>query len=170
MLYEFARRTNDLPDGIDRFKTFKSERVIDALQQASDYWFGGRKVCRWRRAKSNVITLLCDSEPGNFIGTLMDNTETTAPNMVNIDSITNTEDLWVLESYKGIIQVRNDLRGTHPTLSHPGWKILYHHPEQANPMPFDFFAFENQEYDEWEEDWKNQRKKEIEQIIATPTP
>lgn len=169
MLYKFALRTNDLPDRIDRFKTFKSGRVIDALQQASDHWFGGRKVCRWRRAKSNVITLLCDSEPGNVINILIDNTETTAPDMVNINSITNAEDLWVLESYKGIIQVRNDLSGTHPNLSHPGWKILYHHPAEKNPLPFDFWAFDNKEYDEWEEDWKNQRRKEIEQIIPTST-
>ena len=166
MLYEFARRTSNLPEWIDRTKTFNSQQVIDALQQASNYWFDGRKVQTWMRSKSYVITLLCGSGSSNVIGTLMDHTKTTALNMLDINSLTNKEDLWVLQSYKGIIQIRNDLRGTHPNLSHPDWRILYHHPEQANPIPFDFWAFDNQKYDDWEEDWKNQRRKEIELVIA----
>ena len=75
MLYKFARRTNNLPDGIDRARTFESDQIIDALQQASDYWFGGRKVDNWLRDKNNVTTLLCGSGEGNVIGTLMNYTE-----------------------------------------------------------------------------------------------
>lgn len=75
MSYKFARRTNNLPDGIDRAKTFESDQIIDALQQASDYWFNGRKVDTWLKDKNDVTTLLCGWGQGNVIGTLMDNTE-----------------------------------------------------------------------------------------------
>jgi hypothetical protein len=45
---------------------------MEALQIASDYWFGGEKVFDWQKDRNNVVTLLSSSSNGNVIGTLMD--------------------------------------------------------------------------------------------------
>lgn len=71
MNYQFTRRTTDLPDGIERTKTFEADSFIESLQMASDYWFNQQKVADWQGDKNGVITLLSASQSGNVIGTLM---------------------------------------------------------------------------------------------------
>jgi|GEM_PF-5096136 len=67
--YQFIRRTLNLPDGIERSKTFEAEDYMSALQSASDYWFRGSKVADYQGSQNHVVTLL-DPE-GYAIGTLM---------------------------------------------------------------------------------------------------
>ena len=75
--YTFARRTSDLPDGIDWKRTFEAPTYNQALQMASDYWFGGQDVTDSHRDSNGVITLLTPAPGqkgwgGNVIGTVMD--------------------------------------------------------------------------------------------------
>jgi len=75
--YTFARRTHDLPDGIDGKKTFEAPTYNQALQMASDYWFHGQDVTDSTRDSNGVITLLSAAPGqqgwgGNVIGTLME--------------------------------------------------------------------------------------------------
>lgn len=44
MKYTFVRRTTDLPEGIDRKKSFEAATYIEALQQSSEYWFNNKTV------------------------------------------------------------------------------------------------------------------------------
>jgi len=67
--YQFIRRTLNLPDGIERSKSFEAEDYMSALQSASDYWFKGSKVADYQGSQNKVVTLL-DHE-GYAIGTLM---------------------------------------------------------------------------------------------------
>jgi len=67
--YQFIRRTLNLPEGIERSKSFEAEDYLSALQSASDYWFGRSKVADYQGSQNNVVTLL-DPE-GDAIGTLM---------------------------------------------------------------------------------------------------
>ena len=75
--FTFARRTHDLPDGIDGKRTFEAPDRRTALQQASNYWFSGVEVGDTLTDSNGVITLL-DTAPsqtawgGNVIGTLME--------------------------------------------------------------------------------------------------
>ncbi len=72
MKYAFKRRTYDLPEGIEAKKTFDANSYMEALQQASNYWFDGKKVTDIQRDSSDVITLLSNRQSSNVIGTLMD--------------------------------------------------------------------------------------------------
>jgi hypothetical protein len=75
--FTFARRTLDLPDGIDGKRTFEADSYNEALQMASDYWFHGAKVGDTLVDSNGVVTLLekgtatQTSWGGNVIGTLM---------------------------------------------------------------------------------------------------
>lgn len=71
MEYTFLRRTTNLPDGVDRKKTFNCSCYLEALQEASNYWFNGAEVVDWQ-TDSNVVTLLSNSKNGNVIGTVVD--------------------------------------------------------------------------------------------------
>ncbi len=71
MKYTFLRRTNDLPDGVDRKRSFDATSYIEALQSASDYWFMGARVIDYVN-DGLVVTLLSNAPSGNVIGTLMD--------------------------------------------------------------------------------------------------
>ena len=75
--FTFARRTHDLPDGIDGRRSFAAPDRRTALQQASDYWFGGAIVGNTLTDRNGVITLLEGSPSatawgGNVIGTVME--------------------------------------------------------------------------------------------------
>jgi hypothetical protein len=75
--FTFARRTHDLPDGIDGRRIFAAPSRMEALQQASDYWFGGATVGDTLVDSSGVITVLGPTPPGqvwggNVIGTLIE--------------------------------------------------------------------------------------------------
>jgi hypothetical protein len=72
MLYRFARRTVDLPDGIDQERSFEADGYMAALQLASDYWFHGDRVSDFMTDNNGVITLLSSSRHANVIGTLME--------------------------------------------------------------------------------------------------
>lgn len=77
MQFKFSRRTNNLPDDVDKIRAFQANSYHDALQAASDYWFGGARVGDTYRDSNGVITL-CDADTknslsgGNVIGTLFD--------------------------------------------------------------------------------------------------
>ena len=79
MQFKFSRRTTNLPDAVDRIRTFHASSYHDALQAASDYWFSGAKVGDTYRDNNGVITL-CDADTktslsgGNVLGTLFDMT------------------------------------------------------------------------------------------------
>jgi hypothetical protein len=75
--YTFARRTHNLPEGIDSKRTFEAESYREALQMASDYWFNGVRVTDTHVDNNGVVTLLSRAPGqqgwgGNVIGTLMD--------------------------------------------------------------------------------------------------
>ena len=74
--FTFARRTHDLPDGIDGKRTFEAASYREALQMASDYWFNGAKVGDTLTDSNGVITLTESGTGqgwgGNVIGTLME--------------------------------------------------------------------------------------------------
>lgn len=71
MKYTFKRRTSNLPDDVEMQKSFAADDALEALQSASDYWFGGARVSRWLVNGDGVITLLSNADSGNVIGTLM---------------------------------------------------------------------------------------------------
>lgn len=71
--FTFQRRTNSMPDGISRRNTFEAEDIHEALQMASDYWFGGEDVSDYIVCPStSVITLRSNNPGGNVIGTVME--------------------------------------------------------------------------------------------------
>lgn len=75
--FTFARRTHDLPDGIDGKRTFEAASYREALQMASDYWFGGQRITDTHVDGNGVIALLTRAPGqqgwgGNVIGTLME--------------------------------------------------------------------------------------------------
>ena len=71
MTYEFVRRTLNIPDDQKGRMTFNATDMIDALQQASDYWFHGEQVIDYHVDSNHVVTLLSPNPNGNVIGTLM---------------------------------------------------------------------------------------------------
>jgi hypothetical protein len=68
--FTFRRRSTNHPHDMER--SFQASGFLEALQQASDYWFGGDQVFDWQKDRNNVVTLLNSSSNGNVIGTLMD--------------------------------------------------------------------------------------------------
>jgi hypothetical protein len=75
--YTFHRRTLDIPEGIDRRKTFEASSWRHSLQLASDYWFGGSQVATYILHQGGVITLLSSSgtdgvTSANVIGTIVE--------------------------------------------------------------------------------------------------
>ena len=96
MLYKFSLEPDDVTNGIDTAKsfeatgmdtakTFKATSMIDALQQASNYWYKGKKVDTFHKGKNNLITMrvpsLCGAKFGNVLGRLInDGTKTSAQN------------------------------------------------------------------------------------------
>ena len=72
--HTFARRTHDLPEGIEGKHTFQAGSYWEALQMASDYWFGGARVGDSMTDQNGVVTLMeagtSQGWGGNVIGTL----------------------------------------------------------------------------------------------------
>lgn len=72
--YTFRRRTTDL-NGLNGKMTFQSTGFLDALQQASNYWFAGDRVVDFQPSPNGVVTLLSEDPNGNVIGTLMNDND-----------------------------------------------------------------------------------------------
>jgi hypothetical protein len=62
--YRFRRITAD--NGPDD-RSFEADTPLQALQLASDVWFGGTRVADWQ-PDGKKITLLSNSPSGNVIG------------------------------------------------------------------------------------------------------
>ena len=96
MLYKFSIEPGDVTNGIDTAKsfeatgmdtakTFEAASMIDALQQASNYWYGGKKVDTFHELENNLIIMrvrsFCGAKFGNVLGRLItDGTKTSAQN------------------------------------------------------------------------------------------
>lgn len=55
--YDFALSATSITAGLERRKAFEAETLLAALQLASNYWFAGKKVKRYRRNTNGEITL-----------------------------------------------------------------------------------------------------------------
>ncbi len=71
MEFTFLYTDGELPEGVTNRMSFEASTYLEALQKASDYWFGGTRVVDSDRV-GMIVNLLSDDPQQIVIGTLID--------------------------------------------------------------------------------------------------